>query len=550
LQDTQLFTQEGPGKSFYEVLLSTSYRRLLRGEHLGARLPGSGTLWLVSTCLNRFAQARTAVLLNCFVAALYFPRVRLVVTTFAADEDGLRGLARCCLPFVRCGLLTVASGGDAGASWRNVWEMEGLPTIDLLDTPIATTLMRAYPKTAAQAPQRGEAPAASSAAAVSVPSTPWPTPPTASEQLLCWHASVAKNTAHEVARAVTVASRGDVSREEVAVNVDCDNIVTPDYLEAVARIFGRDDGHYTMVLAKSNQGALTGRIAVRLLDFLTCGGYDEECFGTGYQDVDIRNRFEALRKTKEPNGVLEKLSGIPVVGGALPNDATDWRVDRGHAKICNMDMTATGGRKWGQMNTINMAAMKERTLRGEHVRNVHKIAKGRLGAQAFIFTAASLQNWLEAEERKAAVALPTSRAKAAASSGAKAAPPMPAARPSSRRSAESALYRDAGSAASAPPAVKARTLATAERGEAPLRLVSASEVRRMTQRGAADSFVSGSAASENLAGADVESLRSSIASASLSAQPPGVATQMPISLLCTGLRRFREFNDTPCASAT
>jgi len=98
--------------------------------------------------------------------------------------------------------------------------------------------------------------------------------------------------------------------------------------------------------------------------------------------------------------------------------------------------------------------------------------------------------------------------------------------------------------------VKARTLATAERGEAPLRLVSASEVRRMTQRGAADSFVSGSAASENLAGADVESLRSSIASASLSAQPPGVATQMPISLLCTGLRRFREFNDTPCASAT
>ena len=70
MQDTELFKNEGPNNAFYEVLLRSCYGKLRGGLFATELLDGKGIMWLVSSCMNRFAQARVAVLLNCFVAAV------------------------------------------------------------------------------------------------------------------------------------------------------------------------------------------------------------------------------------------------------------------------------------------------------------------------------------------------------------------------------------------------------------------------------------------------------------------------------------------------
>ena len=238
------------------------------------------------------------MLLNCFVAATFFPRVRLVLVTFGADEEGLASVARCCEPFVQSGLLMLASGGNAGASWGPIWRDEGLPTVPLQNTRLVPPLLPQKPKSMAAPVQRGEAPAEGAASSTGhVTPAAWPPPPAADELMTWWHASVAKNTAHEVARAVQVHSRGQIDWHDIVINVDCDNIVTPEYIEKVANVLTDNLGAYTMVTASSNQGSLTGRVAVRLQEFLQQGGYDEGCFGTGYQDVDLKNRWNKLRSS-------------------------------------------------------------------------------------------------------------------------------------------------------------------------------------------------------------------------------------------------------------
>ena len=516
------------------------------------KLRGEGAIWLVSTCMNRFSQAGVAVLLNCFVAATFFPRVRLVLVTFGNDEEGLESVARCCSPFVHSGLLMLASGGTLATTLGANWVIEQMPTIPMIQERLAPTLMASFPKATPAAPQRGEAPAERAAASTAQsPRSAWPPPPGVNAQLTSWHASVAKNTAHEVARAVQVHSRGNVDVNDIAINVDCDNIVTPEFLEKVARMFSEDRGAFTMVTASTNQGAMTGRIAVRLHEFLQQGGYDENCFGTGYQDVDLKNRWTELRKSALPAGASHRLSGISACGGALPNDASSWKVDRSTSKTVNMDRAANGDRTWGQMNNINRGIMSERTKQRLLARNPEKLVAGRLGADAFIFTAPCIAGWLHGlDAERATGTMPTG---AAASAQASRPPPASAAtrpRPSTVASPSVARVSGKGLRGTGAPLAKARAQPHTERGVAPLTLISIEDVRRMNQPGAADDFLVSDPESELPTSLRQPQQCGSSSSIAAPVPAPAAPRRYPIAIMCTGLRRFTDYNHTACGHAS
>lgn len=96
------------------------------------------------------------------------------------------------------------------------------------------------------------------------------------EELKEWHTSIAKNTAHILAK------------NEIVVNLDCDNYTGIDgglfvidnmkkhgenaFLHQFSNVFG--DGSY-------------GRIAMTKQTFLMMGGYDENFESFGYQDTDL-----------------------------------------------------------------------------------------------------------------------------------------------------------------------------------------------------------------------------------------------------------------------
>ena len=99
--------------------------------------------------------------------------------------------------------------------------------------------------------------------------------------------------------------------------------------------------------------------------------------------------------------------------------------------------------------------------------------------------------------------------------------------------------------------VKARTQAPAERGGAPLRLLSVQDVRRMNMPGAADDVAPPEAEAEDLRSVDVRTLTGGCAALGGPTPTPTATTQYPIAIMCTGLRRFLDYNETisACSAA-
>ena len=101
------------------------------------------------------------------------------------------------------------------------------------------------------------------------------------EELPFWHASIAKNTAH------------DLANNRIVVNLDCDNFTGKDgglfvidnmlkfgIDETVLHQFGNKwDGSY-------------GRITMTKSNFLKLGGYDESFEPAGYEDKDLLLRAQ------------------------------------------------------------------------------------------------------------------------------------------------------------------------------------------------------------------------------------------------------------------
>ena len=258
-----------------------------------------------TTCMGRGAQLLVSLAVNLAVA---FPRRRCVkfcVLLLGQDDqstwENIQSRFQWALD---SGFLLVASGGAAG---RAAARDNGV------DAP---TWM----------PHRPGAPVAGTGRA-------------GPQQLVYWHASWAKNGARQFAMWAAGNSL------KVLVNLDCDNLMTPEYISGVASHFRRGkDTSGLCVVCRAVDAALTGRMAYRPFDFLYLRGYDTE--GTqpaACEDVDLRERLLALAKLR--HGVQDKsaqrpsLVGPTICGDALANDFTNLaeRVDRSIAKLANCD---------------------------------------------------------------------------------------------------------------------------------------------------------------------------------------------------------------------
>ena len=114
-----------------------------------------------------------------------------------------------------------------------------------------------------------------------------------------------------------------------------------------------------------------GRMVYRFSDFHDIGGYDQDFFPVGYQDVDLRVRFKEMQKRASQKNTF-MIDNVANFGGAVPNDASDRKVDRNWAKITEVAqhiLQTHGTTSWGKMNAMNLHIPAEKMKRGEIIRN-------------------------------------------------------------------------------------------------------------------------------------------------------------------------------------
>jgi hypothetical protein len=308
----------------------------LDGYNTLEALPGAGCLSLASTCFGRYEQAMTALAVNITVTWRFRDRLHYTLVTFGDDNAPSRELQDFLRPAIECGMLTLASGGTRLVAALATGEAVAMPLH--MRHMVAGATREAEPRV---------------------------------ERLAFWHASIGKNTAHEAA---LWADSTSVQPPWLVCNLDCDNIVTADYIRQNFRHFaeGNRPGAITTCGA-GTAGALTGRMCYRHVDFAALGGYDEACLPMGGQDVDYKKRTDILRRRTINPGHSLDLTTAHVCGGALPNDP-DRRVDRGEAKIAHVDPALRRlpyGRTWNAMNLYNWQQFFGPRLRaGEMERNV------------------------------------------------------------------------------------------------------------------------------------------------------------------------------------
>lgn len=165
------------------------------------------------------------------------------------------------------------------------------------------------------------------------------------------------------------------------MNVDCDNVFSPTFVEKVMaeldRLRQESPRFCESVTACSNELATTGRVSCWLSDFINVGGYDceDDIAPSGCQDVDLKLRLKAnavqfgnvpFVSKKKPQSVLVSVGA----GMAFPNDP-DRRRDRNEAKTANVAPEYRSKYKsWKEMNDHNWAAMdKKQKERTHSVRN-------------------------------------------------------------------------------------------------------------------------------------------------------------------------------------
>ncbi len=103
------------------------------------------------------------------------------------------------------------------------------------------------------------------------------------EEIVDWHASIAKNTTHLLAS------------NEIITNLDCDNYTGVNGGKFVIDKMTECGVHKTLLHQFSNDkdDGSYGRISFSRRNFLYIGGYDESFEPMGYQDVDLIIRLLA-----------------------------------------------------------------------------------------------------------------------------------------------------------------------------------------------------------------------------------------------------------------
>ena len=203
-----------------------------------------------------------------------------------------------------------------------------------------------------------------------------------------FHQSVSKNTSHQVAFGL---------RANIVCNLDVDNVIGPGFMESLlGQFLGKSGGggappkvlQCGVVSWRGYEGATTGRVACSRHAWEFLNGYDEDCFGSGSQDIDLIHRArkaakESSLKASSHIKVTGHDQGHAVVGFPIENVKPDsgltgtakTKAERGSDKITNID-TAVAGKTWGQLNNMNWQTFHERLQRGEIRRNVSLTSLG------------------------------------------------------------------------------------------------------------------------------------------------------------------------------
>jgi glycosyltransferase involved in cell wall biosynthesis len=173
------------------------------------------------------------------------------------------------------------------------------------------------------------------------------------EELVEWHASVAKNTSHIFAR------------NEILVNLDCDNFTGKDGGLFIIKNMLKYGVNSTVIHQFSNEfmDGSFGRIALSKENFLRIGGYDESFEPMGYQDVNLLIRL-----------MLMGISCIHLV---------DKKYNKAIVNSKNKGMEYTSQSDWTAMNYRNFRRSTQNITSGHLIAN---ISKKHIGITENIFT--------------------------------------------------------------------------------------------------------------------------------------------------------------------
>ena len=296
------------------------------------------------TCLERADQLMCAMLVNVCLWWSLRKYWRLVIVTFADDEDLQEELGKSLRLAIETGNVVLASGGKAGVAKSQC----GHPT----DRP---SWMPAAPSGLDVAARPDHA----------VEAMPY---------LHYWHASMAKNSSHMAAIFAFEDHRCCL------VNLGCDQLVPVEYVSAALKDYVQNYEVVGFCLSCAPNGSPTGTLGYRAADFVTIGGYDEAGPPCSGEDVDIRNRMVGLSTLN--GGVVSKthlrLKGKDVCGIALPHDLANISLahDRGFSKVKNCDpeillkfLTPDREKLWDKMQEGGLLYWRKEWSKGVIKRN-------------------------------------------------------------------------------------------------------------------------------------------------------------------------------------
>jgi hypothetical protein len=354
--------QKTPSIAEYILQLNGAQDRAEQNVYSTFGLGGSLKLVCCTAVFRRWQNAITAIIYNCCIAWAFKLHMCIVVVGFAEDRAPMDFLSWACEAAIRQGLLWLCSGGESGE--------DAIPF-------------------GARSPHL----LADSTSSGGVPILWKPTscgevePP----RLQYWHASAGKNTSHEAGSWVSLQCLAWPRETLIMCNLDADNMITNDFLTFGMSTFAtRRLVRGVVVCAGHNTSpGCVGRMMYRHVDFEEVGGYDVEgLHGTGYQDVDLRDRLRCLQCLADGEGApiggwmnrrtvqigqAVYLTPWNKVGGALPNDTDNYKEDRNAAKIAHVAQPPFPNNQlsWGSMNEKNRELCKARLKDGAIRRNVH-----------------------------------------------------------------------------------------------------------------------------------------------------------------------------------
>lgn len=159
------------------------------------------------------------------------------------------------------------------------------------------------------------------------------------DELMHWHASIAKNTSHLYAN------------NDILMNLDCDNYTGNNGGKYVIQIFNNYEDDIILHLFSGNlSDGSYGRIGMKKNYFEQISGYDESFEPMGYQDVDLINRLKRI-------GLSYVNSKDSTYNRAIPNAKAD--------SIMNTKSNLT----WEEMNIRNLRKSKSDISEGHLIVN-------------------------------------------------------------------------------------------------------------------------------------------------------------------------------------